>query len=594
MKEAVYLRKSQSDDPDEPLELTIAKHKKRIQKIIKTDNVDWFEEVVSADSITERPQIQKLLQLVSDGVYSRIYCIAIDRLCRGDSIDQGIIAQTIYYSGCLITTPEKTYDLANSETDRDMFDFSLFIAKREHNLIKKRLYNGKCDAVEAGYFVGSVTPFGFDKELDKVTKKNYILIHKPGEKEIVELIFNLFLDGMSKGLIANHLNTLDVKPKRANVWTPNIVGKILVNEAYKGILVWERHITIKKMVGNQVVKQRKRQTEYKRYKGKHIPIIDPDTFDKVQEIIKNNPLSKVVENKELKNPLSGLIECSCCSRIMQRRPYTKINNAERLKYKFDKAALSELLRNRKKELNLTRQEIADKLNVSFYLVESWFNKKVDKFFISKNFSDNWFKLKELLEITTNEYDEAVTTYEKQKPLIVLLCPLNTCDNVSCELKFVEDRLLEAILKRLQEQKYFLDNYEQEIKKIVRGNLKTIDNLNKKIDKKRIEYKNNYKNFNAGDVPREIYLEVKADLEEEISKLEIQKQELENNKQEDKIITYKKSIPILEECIKDYHLLDTVGKNKLLSAIVDKAIYTKAKKGTKTRKEDFELEIFFKL
>lgn len=594
MKEAVYLRKSQSDDPDEPLEITLAKHKKRLLKILKTDNVDWFEEVVSGDSITERPEIQKLLQLISDGVYSRIYCIAIDRLCRGDSIDQGIIAQTIYYSGCLITTPEKTYDLANSETDRDMFDFSLFIAKREHNLIKKRLYNGKCDAVEAGYFVGSVTPYGFDKELDKTTKKNYILIHKQGEKEIVETIFDLFINGMTKGLIANYLNTLDAKPKRADVWTPNIIENILTNEAYKGILVWERNITVKKMVGNQVVKKRVRQTNYKRYKGKHIPIIEPSTFDKVQEIIKNNPLSKVVENKELKNPLSGLVVCSCCGRFMQRRPYARINSADRLKYKVDKAALSELLRSRKKELKLTRKEIASTLNISFGVVESWFNKRIERFFISRTFSDNWFKLKELLDITTNEFDEAVTIYEKPKPLIMLLCPLNTCNNVASELKFVEDKLLEAISRRLEEQKYFLDNYEQEIKKVVRGNLKTIENITKKIDKKKIEYKNNYKNFNAGDVPREIYFEVKEDLEKEISNLEAQKAELEKNKQEDKIITYKKSIPILEECIKDYYMFDVENQNRILSAIIDKVVYTKAEKSTKAKKQNFKLEIFYKL
>lgn len=594
MREAVYLRKSQSDDPNEPLELTIAKHKKRIEKILKTDKIDWFEEVVSGDSIAERPKIQELLQLISDGVYKRIYCIAIDRLCRGDSIDQGIIAQTIYYSGCLITTPEKTYDLANSETDRDMFDFSLFIAKKEHNLIKKRLYNGKCDAAEAGYFVGSVTPYGYDKELDRKTKKNYILIYKQGEKEVVETIFDLFINGMSKGLIANHLNNIGAKPRKSKVWSPYMITGILTNEVYKGIIVWERNITIKKMVGNKVVKQRKRQTNYKRYKGKHKPIIDSDTFDKVQDIIKNNPLSKVIENKELKNPLSGLVECSCCGRIMQRRPYARINNAERLKYKVDKAALLELLRSHKKALKLTKKEIAAKLDVSVYLVDTWFRKNVERFYISKNFSDNWFKLKEILNITTHEYDEILTTYEKQEPLIVLLCPLNTCNTVSCELKFVEDTLLEAILRRLEKQKYFLDNYEQEIKKVVAGNLKTIQSINKKIEKKKIEYKNNYKNFNAGDVPREIYLEVKEDLEEEISKLESQKEELEKNKQEDKIITYKKSTPILERCVNDYHILDAENQNKLLSAIIDKVIYTKTERSTKTKKQNFNLEIFYKL
>jgi hypothetical protein len=52
-------------------------------------------------------------------------------------------------------------------------------------------------------------------------------------------------------------------------------------------------------------------------KGKHEPIIDELTFNRVQEKLAKTP--KVTNRRKLSNPLAGLVYCSECGRTMIRK-----------------------------------------------------------------------------------------------------------------------------------------------------------------------------------------------------------------------------------------------------------------------------------
>ena len=78
------------------------------------------------------------------------------------------------------------------------------------------------------------------------------------------------------------------------------------------------------------------------------------------------------------------------------------------KYPIDCQALCECLRNHKRALDLSNKDIADALNIPLTKVEHWFRQ--DECFAIPD-EDIWFKLKELLNITTNEFDESIMTFE---------------------------------------------------------------------------------------------------------------------------------------------------------------------------------------
>ena len=53
-------------------------------KIVITDK-DIYREIVSGDTISARPEMQRLLRAVEAGAYGAILCMDVDRLARGDN-----------------------------------------------------------------------------------------------------------------------------------------------------------------------------------------------------------------------------------------------------------------------------------------------------------------------------------------------------------------------------------------------------------------------------------------------------------------------------------------------------------------------------
>ena len=119
-------------------------------------------------------------------------------------------------------------------------------------------------------------------------------------------------------------------------------------------------------------------------------------------------------------------------------------------------------------------------------------------------------------------------------------------------------------------------------------------LENKIEKLKKEKKNALRNYNAEDMDREEYLELKAEIEEELNLLEEQKQKIEDNKENDKVTKYKKAIPILANCLSEYHNLTISERNELLKTIIEKVIYKKSEKERWKRENNFDLEIFLRI
>ena len=113
-----YLRKSRADRDAEMKgeEETLARHKRILtelsQKIGKPIS-KFYSEVVSGETITARPVMQELLSDVESGTWAGVYVVEVERLARGNTKDQGIVADAFKYSNTVIITPTKTYDPGN-------------------------------------------------------------------------------------------------------------------------------------------------------------------------------------------------------------------------------------------------------------------------------------------------------------------------------------------------------------------------------------------------------------------------------------------------------------------------------------------------
>jgi len=171
---AIYLRKSRADMEAESRGEgeTLARHRASLLELAKKQQLsvtEVYEELVSGDTIQSRPEIQKLLQKVEKGTFAGVICMEIERLARGDSIDQGIIARTFKYSATKIITPAKVYDPSN-EYDEEYFEFSLFMSRREYKTINRRMQAGRLASVKEGNYIGSNAPYGYKKVHDYENK----------------------------------------------------------------------------------------------------------------------------------------------------------------------------------------------------------------------------------------------------------------------------------------------------------------------------------------------------------------------------------------------------------------------------------------
>ena len=130
----IYLRKSRADAEAESRGEgeTLLKHEKALIALAQRKNflvAEIYREIVSGETIAARPLMQKLLGEVGAGRWAGVLVMEVERLARGDTIDQGVVAQTFKYSGTKIITPNKTYNPLD-EFDEEYFEFGLFMSRR--------------------------------------------------------------------------------------------------------------------------------------------------------------------------------------------------------------------------------------------------------------------------------------------------------------------------------------------------------------------------------------------------------------------------------------------------------------------------------
>ncbi len=338
IRRCFYLRKSRADLEAEHRGEgeTLARHEKMLWDTLKRKGIDKiddiFREIVSAETIASRPVMQKLLSQVEQGLWDEVYVVEIERLARGDSIDQGIISQTFKYSNTKIVTPNKTYD-PNNEADEEYFEFGLFMSRREYKTINRRMNAGRMASAREGKYVGNIPPYGYER-VKLEGEKGYTLRPIPEQAEVVKMIYSWYVSGeeqengsynrLGTTLIARKLNSLKIPPMKNTSWAACTIRGILDNPVYMGKIRWGCRSTKKQMVNGSIKLSRPFDDSSAIYtQGLHEPIIDEVLWHKAQKLKTEVPVSPVPFGRKVANPLAGIIVCGICGHKMYRRPYEK-------------------------------------------------------------------------------------------------------------------------------------------------------------------------------------------------------------------------------------------------------------------------------
>ena len=144
----------------------------------------------------------------------------------------------------------------------------------------------------------------------------YVIV--PEEAEIIRRIYRLYLSGKGTETIAKTLNEEGVPTRTNGRWSQNAVSRILKNYSYTGNLILqkvyrENYLTKRTLENNGVLPKYHVQDS-------HEAIIDPDTWNAVQEMIAQRAEKHTHPGiRQNTYPFTGIITCGSCGKHYRRK-----------------------------------------------------------------------------------------------------------------------------------------------------------------------------------------------------------------------------------------------------------------------------------
>ena len=322
MPYAIHLRKSRADLEAEARGEgeSLARHRKRLYDLAAVrgyDIAEEYAEIISGDKLSERPEMQRLLNDVAAGKYDGVLGIEISRFTRGDLMDQGYIINVFKYSGTKIITPEHVYDLMD-DFDEEHVATDMMFSRREYKHINRRLQRGRDASATEGLWQGPV-PFGYRKV--KIPHgKGYTLEIDEQTAPFVRMIFEMYAN-MHCGceVISRRLNALGSRTPKGYLWTANAVRQISTSPVYCGKVRWKDRISTPKIIDGEVVTKRVKNPNVILAKGQHPPIISEEMYEAAAAVRKSHDCTRNHISDPIRNPLVGLVFCAHCGHSMIRR-----------------------------------------------------------------------------------------------------------------------------------------------------------------------------------------------------------------------------------------------------------------------------------
>ena len=283
---------------------------------------EYSDEGKSGKNIAGRPEFKKMLSDIKSGKDDIDYVLVfkLSRFGR-NAADTLNSLQFMEDYGVNLLCVEDGIDSAGA-AGKLIISVLASVAEIERSNISEQTMAGRQQKARDGLWNGGFAPYGY-KLVSVEGQKSKMLVINEDEAELIKLIYEKYLSGMGVNAVAKWLNDNGYrKTVRQNGTVPLIsdhfVKGVLDNPVYAGKIAYGRRRN-EKVAGTRnefhVVKQDK--DSYKLYPGKHEPIIDEETWYKVQVKRMKNAFKREKTHSLLhEHVLSGIIKCPVCGAPM--------------------------------------------------------------------------------------------------------------------------------------------------------------------------------------------------------------------------------------------------------------------------------------
>ena len=283
---------------------------------------EYSDEGKSGKNIARRPEFKKMLSDIKSGKDDIDYVLVfkLSRFGR-NAADTLNSLQFMEDYGVNLLCVEDGIDSAGA-AGKLIISVLASVAEIERSNISEQTMAGRQQKARDGLWNGGFAPYGY-KLVPVEGQKSKMLVINEDEAKLIKLIYEKYLSGMGVNAVAKWLNDNGYrKTVRQNGTVPLIsdhfVKGVLDNPVYAGKIAYGRRRN-EKVAGTRnefhVVKQDK--DSYKLYPGKHEPIIDEETWYKVQVKRMKNAFKREKTHSLLhEHVLSGIVKCPVCGAPM--------------------------------------------------------------------------------------------------------------------------------------------------------------------------------------------------------------------------------------------------------------------------------------
>lgn len=276
----------------------------------------YADEGISGTKIKKRIEFQRMLADAEHGLFDMVVVKDISRFAR-NTVD---LLQSVRKLKALgIETQFLTANMTSMGNSEFVLTIFGALAQEESANTSKRVKFGKKMNAEKGRVPNIV--YGYDKTIGDY----FNLAINEEEAAVVRQIYKWYTEeGFGAAKIANMLNEKGIKTKRNCNWSQNATCRILTNEIYTGKI-----INGKEEVSDFLTGQRKEKDETEWYVAERpeIRIIDDETFEKAQEILRSRHDAFNIKHERQSNKylFSTLIKCKDCGWSFRRTVRTYKN-----------------------------------------------------------------------------------------------------------------------------------------------------------------------------------------------------------------------------------------------------------------------------
>ncbi|WP_409969651.1 recombinase family protein [Bengtsoniella intestinalis] len=309
LRVAAYCRVS-SDSADQ-LNSYAAQIKAYTQII--TSQADWelvdiyADEGITGTKLEGREEFQRMMSDCRKGRVDRLLVKSLSRFARNTK-DCLSALRELATLGVTVKFEKENIDTGTLTTEL-MVSVSGALAQQESVSISQNQRLSYRRRMERGEFITCKAPFGY--RLIGCSQMEIV----PEQATLVQGMFEKYLDGISLEDIATWMSALGVATMDGNYrWQISTIQLILSNEKYVGDALCQKRYTtdfpfVKKRNGGEVAQYYIEDT--------HPAIIDRETFEKVQALIKRKGLR--TSTAHTKTLLSLKVRCAHCGTLFKRR-----------------------------------------------------------------------------------------------------------------------------------------------------------------------------------------------------------------------------------------------------------------------------------